>query len=93
MAKMTTISAKITVDEKMRFQQMAKEKNLTVSTLIKQTIKMGKIIDVNELERLEELNRIGNYIYQIKEYCLTSGTIDEQVLLALLRIEYACKNI
>ena len=90
---MTTISAKITVDEKMRFQQMAKEKNVTVSTLIKQTIKMGKIIDVNELERLEELNRIGNYIYQIKEYCATSGTIDEQVLLSLLRIEHACKNI
>jgi hypothetical protein len=93
MAKMTTISAKVTVDEKMRFQQMAKEKGVTVSDLIKQMIKTGKVFDMNALERLEELNRISNYIYQIKEYCVTYGTIDEQVLLALLRIEHDCKNI
>ena len=93
MKKMSTISAKVTIEEKIRFQQIAKEKNTSVSDLIKQAIKMGKRIDVNELERLEELNRIGNYIHKISEYCVSSGVIDEHVLLALKRIEYACKNI
>jgi len=90
---MATISAKITDEEKMRFQQIAKEKKVTVSNLIKQVIKMGKVFDSNEMERLEELNRISNYIYEIREYCITNEVIDKQVLLALLRIEYACKDI
>ena len=93
MEKMTTISAKITVEEKMRFQQMAKDKNITVSTLIKQIIKMGKYIDSNEMDRLEELNLITHYIDEIREYCFTTGIIDKQLLLAMLRFENACKNI
>lgn len=93
MAKMTTISAKLAVEEKMRFQQMAKEKGLTVSGLIKQFIKMGKVFDVNEMDRLEELNRISNYIHEIKEYCITNEAIDKQVLLELIRLENASKDI
>ena len=93
MAKMTTISAKLTVEEKMRFQQMAKEKGVTVSGLIKQFIKTGKVFDVNEMDRLEELNRISNHIHEIKEYCVTNETIDKQVLLALLRLEDVSKDI
>lgn len=90
---MTTISAKITVEEKKKFQKMAQEKNATVSTLIKQFIKMGKHIDTNEMDRLEELNDITNYLDEIREYCLTSGIIDKQLLLAMLRFKNDCKNI
>lgn len=90
---MATISAKVTVEEKMRFQRMAKEKKVTVSDLIKQIIKMGKVFDENEMDRLEELNRISNYIHEIRENYVTNETIDKQVLLALIRLEHACKNI
>ena len=72
---------------------MAQEKNATVSTLIKQIIKMGKHIDTNEMDRLEKLNDITNYLDEIREYCLTSGSIDKQLLLAMLRFKNDCKNI
>ena len=54
---------------------------------------MGKVFDVNEMDRLEELNRISNHIHEIKEYCVTNETIDKQVLLALIRVEHASKDI
>ena len=93
MAKMTTISAKLTVEEKMRFQQMAKKKGVTVSGLIKQFIKTGKVFDINEMDRLEELNCINNSIHEIREHYVTNENIEGQVLLELIRLEDASKDI
>lgn len=93
MENMTTISAKVTVEEKMRFQQIAKAKKVTVSNLIKEAIKTQNVIDTNEMDKLEEMNSIHNEIYYIRKNRETYGIIDERVLLALIRIEHACKNI
>ena len=92
MGKMTTISAKVAVKEKMRFQQMAKSKKVTVSDLIKQAIKIQNVFDSNEMDKLEEMNRICNEIHYIRENRETHGVIDERILLELIRIEHASKN-
>ena len=97
MAKMVTISAKVSVEDKMKFQRLAKENNLTISAFIKQVIETGNIIDVNhieslKIEKLEKMNRISNEIHDIKESCNTGEPIDIEVLLALIRVESAFKN-
>lgn len=97
MAKMVTISAKVSVEDKMRFKRLARENDLTISALIKQVIETGNIIDVNQIEslkieKLKEMNRMSNYIHDIKESCNIDKPIDREVLLALVRVESAFKN-
>ncbi len=97
MAKMVTVSAKVSVEDKMKFQRLARENNLTISALIKQVIETGNIINVNKveslrIEKLEEMNRISNDIHDIKESCDTDKPIGREVLLALIRVECAIKN-
>lgn len=98
MAKTVTVSAKLTVEEKKRVEQIAEENNLTINALIKQLLVTGKVVDVKQIRslkraRLEELNKISNYLYEIMRYCGTHKGIDREVLLSLVRIEDACKNI
>lgn len=86
--KMRTISAKISDDFYEYVSELAKQKNITISELIKQSILHSKIEDKKAQQRIAyELNRIGNNINQIARLCNMRGGVDIATLQQLQIIE------
>ena len=66
---------------------VAKAKNVSISNLINQSINGLHVIDTNEMDKLEEMNRILIEIYNIREYLNRLEISNEYILLLLVRIE------
>jgi len=92
--KMRTISAKINDDFFKFVSELAKEKNITISELIKHSILNAKIESKKDKKILAyELNRIGNNLNQIAKKCNTKKAIDMATLLELQIIEEQLQEI
>ena len=85
---MRTISAKVSDDFFEYVTELAQQKNITISVLIKQSILNSKIVDKKAQQRIGyELNRIGNNINQIAKRCNMRGGVDIAILQELTIIE------
>lgn len=70
---MRTISAKVSDIVHQEISDLSRKNNITISTLIKQSILNSEIIDVKkdrkiDINKLKELNRIGNNLNQISKH-------------------------
>ena len=91
---MKTISAKVTDEFYILANKVAKENNLTVSSMIKQAFETSKIQDKSiELKMLNQLHLIREEVSNISEYCNINKVIDKQVLFTLSSIEESLKDI
>ncbi len=91
---MKTISSKVSDEFYILANKVAKENNLTVSSMIKQAFETSKINDKSiELEILKEINLIRNELSDISQHCNIKNVVDKQVLLSLSSIEEHLKNI
>jgi len=91
---MPTVSAKVSIEEKNKFDKIAKENNLTISTMIKQSFHNATIKDTTDEKKIHyELKRIGNNLNQVAYHCNSNNVIDKQVLLSLSRIEEELKKL
>ena len=91
---MPTVSAKVTNEEKLKFEKIAKENSLTVSTMIKQSFHNATIKDTSDEKKMHyELKRIGNNLNQIAYHLNSKNVVDKQVLASLSRIEKELKSL
>ncbi len=91
---MKTISSKVSDEFYLLAHKVAKENNLTVSSMIKQAFETSRINDKSiELKILKEINLIGNELSDISQSCNIKNVVDMQVLLSLSSLEEQLKNI
>ena len=91
---MRTISAKVSDDFFEYVSELAEQKNLTISELIKQSILHSKIEDKKAQQRIAyEINRIGNNLNQIARLCNMRRAVDIATLQELTIIEEQLKEI
>ena len=91
---MKTISAKVSDEFYLLANRVAKENNISVSSMIKQAFQTAKVEDKSiELKLLRELHIIRIELYKISEYCSINRVIDKQVLFTLSSIEESLKEI
>lgn len=91
---MPTLGAYVSEETYTKIQQIAAEKNLTVSKVVKSAIEGVQIKDESiEIEKLNELARIGNNLNQIAKICNTQKAVDRQILQQLISIEIDIKAL
>lgn len=91
---MKTISAKVTDEFYNLANRVAKENNLSVSSMIKQAFETSKIQDKSiELKMLNQLHLIREELSSISEHCNINKIIDKQVLFTLSSLEESLKEI
>lgn len=91
---MKTISAKVTDEFYNLAKKVAKENNISVSSMIKQSFETSKIQDKSiELKMLNQLHIIREEVSKISEHCDINKVIDKQLLFTLSSIEESLKEI
>ena len=91
---MKTISAKVTDEFYLLANKVAKENNISVSSMIKQAFETSTIEDKSiELRLLNELHNLRNECAKISDYCHIEKTVDKQVLLTLASLETSFTEI
>jgi len=89
-----TISAKVTDEFYNLAKKVAKENNISVSSMIKQSFETSKIQDKSiELKMLNQLHIIREEVSKISEHCDINKVIDKQLLFTLSSIEESLKEI
>ncbi len=91
---MPTLGAYVSDEVYTKVKQIAEEKNLTISKVVKSAIEGVQIKDESiEIEKLNELARIGNNLNQIAKICNTQKAVDRQILQQLISIEIDIKAL
>ncbi len=84
---MKTVSAKVSDEEYQTIKRTAINNNMTISSLIKQSLFDAEIRDNKSDKNLAlQLNKIGNNLNQITRYCHTKSKIDGTAKSALEEI-------
>lgn len=94
---MRTVSAKLSDEDFDKISQLAKEQNLTISSLIKQAVFAAKIVDTKAVKKISQdrnyfLNRIGNNLNQIAKKCNEKNQVTLSTLHTLKSIEEELKK-
>lgn len=94
---MRTVSAKLSDADFEKISMLAREQNLTISSLIKQAVFAAKIVDTKAVKKISQernyfLNRIGNNLNQIAKKCNEKNQITLSTLHAIKEIEEELKK-
>lgn len=96
--KMARIEIRISTEDKKELKAKAENAGVSVSELIKQSVKRVRTFTIAdksiELQKLKELNRIGNNLNQIARWCNVHKSDAEavDVIKHLVAIEKAINN-
>jgi len=91
---MKTISAKVTDEFYLLAKKVAKENNISVSSMIKQAFETSKIQDKSiELKILNELHLLRIELSYLSEHCNIENMLDKQILFTLSSMEKSLKEI
>ncbi len=101
MAKYKQVKLNLTAEQYSRVKLVAKNKNLFLSTYIKQLAKLENCLDVRKPKAknainpilIYNLNKIGNNLNQIAKHININKNIDQSVLIQLIAINEQLQGV
>ena len=80
--KTEVIRARISVEEKKQIMELAKAEGVSLSTYLRRSLLLGRLISKTDVQTVFELKKIGNNLNQVARYVNTLP-VDENIIESL----------